>query len=78
MSRMPDGADDVPSPCISICEISQRWGVCQGCYRTLDEIAAWSLLDADEKRAVLAQLPARRETQERAPAAQRDKTDAHR
>jgi hypothetical protein len=35
-------------------------GVCVGCCRTLDEIAAWSVLDADAKRAVLAALPARR------------------
>jgi len=34
--------------------------LCEGCYRTLDEIAAWSSLSDDEKRAVLAQLPARR------------------
>jgi predicted Fe-S protein YdhL (DUF1289 family) len=35
-------------------------GLCEGCLRTLDEIAAWSGLNNDEKRAVLAQLPARR------------------
>jgi predicted P-loop ATPase len=37
--------------------IDQR--VC-GCLRTLDEIAAWSVLDGDAKRAVLAMLPSRR------------------
>ena len=35
-------------------------GLCAGCFRTLDEIAAWSVLDAAGKRAVLAALPARR------------------
>jgi hypothetical protein len=34
--------------------------LCEGCLRTLDEIAAWSGLSPDEKRAVLARLPARR------------------
>jgi len=34
--------------------------LCEGCLRTLDEIAAWSGMSADEKRAVLAKLPARR------------------
>ena len=34
--------------------------VCLGCFRTLDEIALWSVLDADTKRAVLDALPARR------------------
>jgi len=35
-------------------------GLCDGCLRTLDEIAAWSGLSDEEKRAVLARLPARR------------------
>ena len=54
------GADHVPSPCISVCTMDAASGVCVGCCRTLDEIAAWSVLDADAKRAVLAALPARR------------------
>jgi hypothetical protein len=35
-------------------------GLCEGCFRTIDEIAHWSLFDDDEKRAVIADLPARR------------------
>ena len=53
-------ASDVASPCISVCEILPASGLCAGCFRTLDEIAAWSVLDADDKRAVLAALPQRR------------------
>jgi hypothetical protein len=53
-------ADQVPSPCISVCTMDAATGLCVGCCRTLDEIAAWSVLDADAKRAVLAALPARR------------------
>jgi uncharacterized protein len=34
-------------------------GHCIGCGRTLDEIALWSVLDDDDKRAVWALLPAR-------------------
>ena len=34
--------------------------MCAGCFRTLDEIAAWGSLDAAAKRAVLAALPERR------------------
>jgi hypothetical protein len=48
------------SPCISICRMDGATGWCEGCLRTLDEIANWSLLDDDEKRAVLATLPLRR------------------
>jgi len=52
--------DDVASPCNNICRMNPATAVCEGCYRTLDEIAAWSGLSHEEKRAVLAQLPARR------------------
>jgi hypothetical protein len=51
---------EVPSPCVSICRMDAAGVLCLGCYRTLDEIAAWSMLDADAKRAVLAALASRR------------------
>ena len=50
----------VPSPCVSVCVIDAPTGLCAGCYRTLAEIAAWIDLSSDERRAVLAALPARR------------------
>jgi hypothetical protein len=50
----------VPSPCISVCVLDADGALCLGCFRTLDEIASWSLLDADAKRGVLAALPERR------------------
>lgn len=51
----------VPSPCISVCRMDAASGWCEGCLRTLDEIAAWSVLDDDQKRAVWRLLPQRRE-----------------
>ena len=57
---MSAAADQVPSPCISVCVMDEANGVCIGCLRTLDEIAAWSVLDADAKRAILAALGERR------------------
>jgi predicted Fe-S protein YdhL (DUF1289 family) len=50
----------VPSPCISVCRMDERSGWCEGCLRTLDEIAAWSMLDDAAKRAVWKLLPQRR------------------
>ena len=50
----------VPSPCISVCVMDTASGLCIGCLRTLDEIAAWSALDADARRAVLAAIEERR------------------
>jgi len=65
---------DPASPCISVCAIVPATGLCAGCFRTLDEIAAWSVLDAADKRAVLAALPGRRAGH--AAAAIARKTDA--
>ena len=50
----------VPSPCINICRMNEATGLCEGCLRTLDEIACWSLLDEAEKHAVWQQLGQRR------------------
>ena len=52
-------AEQVPSPCISVCVMDPDGTFCLGCFRTLDEIAAWGTLDPDAKRRVLALLPAR-------------------
>jgi len=49
----------VPSPCKNICVMDPTSGHCVGCGRTLDEIALWSVLDDDDKRAVWALLPER-------------------
>jgi predicted Fe-S protein YdhL (DUF1289 family) len=43
----------VPSPCISICQMSFKTGLCVGCLRTIDEIANWSALEDDEKLHIL-------------------------
>jgi predicted Fe-S protein YdhL (DUF1289 family) len=50
-----DNEDDdgsVLSPCISVCRMDASTGWCEGCLRTIEEIAGWSLFDDDEKRAV--------------------------
>ncbi|MCL4184152.1 MAG: DUF1289 domain-containing protein [Burkholderiaceae bacterium] len=50
----------VPSPCISICRIDPATGLCEGCLRSLGEIAGWSTFDDDAKRAVWTTIEARR------------------
>ncbi len=50
----------VPSPCVNICRMDDGTGWCEGCLRSIDEIATWSLLDDGEKRAVIAELAQRR------------------
>ena len=51
---------EVASPCIDVCRIDATSGYCEGCRRSLEEIASWSAYGPAEKRAVLALLPARK------------------
>lgn len=50
----PEGP--VRSPCICVCQMDPRTGLCEGCYRTLDEIAAWSGMTDAQKREVWRRL----------------------
>jgi len=52
--------EGVASPCIEVCRMSPETGYCEGCYRTIGEIAAWSGYSDAEKRAVLVHLPERK------------------
>ena len=51
----------VSSPCIGVCRMDAATGWCEGCLRSLDEIAGWSRMDNAAKRVVWAQLPERLE-----------------
>jgi len=53
---------EVASPCVDVCRMDAASVYCEGCRRSLDEIASWPEYSLAEKRAVLAQLPARKQT----------------
>ncbi len=63
MSKPPP-THEVKSPCVNVCRMRPPNGegqaLCEGCHRTLDEIAAWSTLSDEAKRTVLRALPQRR------------------
>jgi hypothetical protein len=50
------------SPCINVCTLDTINGLCQGCFRTLDEISVWSQASNDEKLTILSAVSRRRET----------------
>ena len=37
------------SPCIAVCRMEPDTGLCAGCLRTLDEIAAWGAMPQAER-----------------------------
>ena len=49
-------ADQVESPCVDICVIDPESGLCEGCARTLGEIAEWSAYTPAERRRVISEL----------------------
>jgi predicted Fe-S protein YdhL (DUF1289 family) len=50
----------IESPCVKVCTVDARSGLCLGCGRTVDEIARWSAMNEAERTRVMAELPARR------------------
>ena len=51
--------DEIESPCVKICVIHPDARLCTGCYRSIDEIGAWSRLTSETRRAIMAELPER-------------------
>jgi len=50
----------IATPCIKVCYVDGKSGLCLGCFRTLPEIARWGRLTDAERDAVMAQLPGRK------------------
>lgn len=42
--------DVVTSPCLSICTMDEETNWCKGCFRTVDEIIAWSKSTNEQKK----------------------------
>jgi predicted Fe-S protein YdhL (DUF1289 family) len=49
----------IETPCIAVCMIDPKTGLCLGCGRTLPEIARWGRMEDAERQAVMAQLATR-------------------
>ena len=51
----------VSTPCIKICTMDPRAGICAGCGRSLEEIARWGGMTESERLRIIELLPARLE-----------------
>ncbi len=51
--------NEVESPCIKVCVVHPETRLCTGCARSIDEIAIWSRLTPDARRAIIEDLPNR-------------------
>ena len=43
---------EVKSPCINICELGSD-NICTGCFRSLEEIGAWSYAGHEERSQII-------------------------
>jgi predicted Fe-S protein YdhL (DUF1289 family) len=59
---------EVPSPCLSVCRMDPAKALCEGCFRTLDEIAGWGRMRDEAKREVWEAIGERIEQAAHAPA----------
>ncbi|MBZ0127668.1 MAG: DUF1289 domain-containing protein [Rhodobacteraceae bacterium] len=48
--------DEIESPCRKVCVIHEDSGLCMGCYRSRAEIATWSRMEPQTRRAIMAEL----------------------
>ena len=55
----PNSDEVIPSPCISVCRMSEDRSHCVGCFRTIPEIRAWAQADSVERLAIWAALAQR-------------------
>jgi predicted Fe-S protein YdhL (DUF1289 family) len=46
----------IESPCVKVCTLDARSGICLGCGRTIDEIARWTVMNAAERTRVMDEL----------------------
>ena len=52
-------SEEIVSPCIGVCAISETTGLCAGCFRTLEEIQGWWDLTDKQRNAVMQTLEVR-------------------
>jgi hypothetical protein len=51
--------EPIKSPCIKVCAVDGKTGLCLGCGRTLPEIGGWVKMGAEARDQVTALLPER-------------------
>jgi predicted Fe-S protein YdhL (DUF1289 family) len=52
-------AGTVPSPCVGVCRMQPATGLCEGCWRNIDEIVAWGRASDAERLRIWGLIEAR-------------------
>lgn len=59
IARTASAPGAIETPCLKICTLDLKGDMCTGCGRTRREIGGWSAMTPDERRRIMAELPAR-------------------
>lgn len=51
---------NIESPCIGLCQLDDKHCFCQGCLRSLSEIASWSQCSDRERAQIIARTELRK------------------
>ena len=54
MDRTP-----IKTPCVKVCFVDPKAGVCLGCFRTMEELGCWTRYSDAERDAIMQALPER-------------------
>ncbi len=52
-------AENIPSPCVNVCRMDTGSGLCEGCFRTIEDIREWGRSDDAAKKVMWGQLTER-------------------
>jgi prolyl-tRNA editing enzyme YbaK/EbsC (Cys-tRNA(Pro) deacylase)/predicted Fe-S protein YdhL (DUF1289 family) len=52
-------SENIPSPCINVCRMDTGSGLCEGCFRTIEDIREWGRSDDAAKKSMWADLSVR-------------------
>lgn len=49
----------IETPCRKVCKINKKTELCEGCFRTIEEIARWATYSTTQRRQIMLTLPFR-------------------
>lgn len=61
-ARKTAPAGTVPSPCVGVCRMLAATALCEGCWRSIDEVTVWGRASDAERLHIWAQIEARQAT----------------
>ena len=51
----------IKTPCVKVCFVDPKQGLCVGCFRTMEELGKWMRYSDAERDGIMQDLPRRRD-----------------